>query len=336
MLPWERFHGEAGIRRLPRQPPMTRAQRIGQREVKDQGFPRRRGKRRTRREERRSRTEELRRRTEERRARRKAAATVGEDSHTIRKTTPRTEGGPAVRELVETTPGEPEWYRSPRGPDQTTAGPETNEGTTIEPATAPEGRGSGRRLLKKRYSLDEIEEITRVNVEAEEHAKKMEAGKIEKREQAFRLQNRQKERQSPERQRMPKSTKYPRQTGRHHSPDKWGQRKSQLECYCCGQDFPHTDHCLALGQQFRRCGKENTSKRCAKPHKRAYSENPGSLGCVTMQRMCVTDKIAPPGQAVTRMTSTNQDALTPVNHDLSHKSHKTVRSTFAWSLAKTE
>ncbi|KAJ1177840.1 hypothetical protein NDU88_003092 [Pleurodeles waltl] len=45
MLPWERFHGEAGISRLPRQPPMTRAQRIGQREAKGQGFPRRRGER---------------------------------------------------------------------------------------------------------------------------------------------------------------------------------------------------------------------------------------------------------------------------------------------------
>ncbi|KAJ1174694.1 hypothetical protein NDU88_006514 [Pleurodeles waltl] len=179
MLPWERFHGGAGIRRLPRQPPMTRAQRIGQREAKDQGFPRRREERRTRREERRTRreerrtrreerrtrrekrrtrrekrrtrrekrrtrTEERRRRTEERRARRKAAAAVGEGSHTIRKATPRTEGGPAGRELVETTPGKTEWYRSPRGPDQTTAGPETNKGTSIEPATAPEGRGSGR------------------------------------------------------------------------------------------------------------------------------------------------------------------------------------------------
>ncbi|KAJ1206209.1 hypothetical protein NDU88_001618 [Pleurodeles waltl] len=44
---------------------------------------------------------------------------------------------PAVQELVTTTPGEAEWRRSPRGP-------ESNEGTTIEPATAPEGRGSGR------------------------------------------------------------------------------------------------------------------------------------------------------------------------------------------------
>ncbi|KAJ1153071.1 hypothetical protein NDU88_005838 [Pleurodeles waltl] len=41
----------------------------------------------------------------------------------------------------ETTP---EWYRSPRGPDQKTAGPETTERTSTEPATAPEGRGSGR------------------------------------------------------------------------------------------------------------------------------------------------------------------------------------------------
>ncbi|KAJ1143867.1 hypothetical protein NDU88_010169 [Pleurodeles waltl] len=32
-------------------------------------------------------------------ARRKAAATVGEESHTIRKTTPRTEGGPLSRNL---------------------------------------------------------------------------------------------------------------------------------------------------------------------------------------------------------------------------------------------
>ncbi|KAJ1101195.1 hypothetical protein NDU88_006267 [Pleurodeles waltl] len=37
-----------------------------------------------------------------------------------------------------------------------------------------------RRLLKKLYSLDEIEEMTRVNDQAEENAKKMEAGKIEK------------------------------------------------------------------------------------------------------------------------------------------------------------
>ncbi|KAJ1110371.1 hypothetical protein NDU88_007723 [Pleurodeles waltl] len=147
MLPWERFHGEAGIRRLPRQPPMTRAQRIGQREAKGQGFPRRREERRERTEERRGRTEERRARTKERRARRKAAAAaVGEDSLTIRKATPRTEGSPTGRELVETTPGRTEWYRSPRGPDQTTAGPETNERTSTEPATAPEGRGSGRKL----------------------------------------------------------------------------------------------------------------------------------------------------------------------------------------------
>ncbi|KAJ1088439.1 hypothetical protein NDU88_001596 [Pleurodeles waltl] len=162
MLPWERFHGEAGISRLPRQPPMTRAQRIGQREAKGQGFPRRRrerrartrerrartrerrartGERRARTEERRARTEERRARTKERRVRRRAAAAVGEDSHTIRKATPRTEGSPTGRELAETTP---EWCRSPRGPDQTTAGPETNERTSTEPATAPEGRGSGR------------------------------------------------------------------------------------------------------------------------------------------------------------------------------------------------
>ncbi|KAJ1200942.1 hypothetical protein NDU88_004762 [Pleurodeles waltl] len=170
MLPWERFHGEAGISRLPRQPPMTRAQRIGQREAKGQGFPRRRrerrarteelrartgerrarteerrartGERRARTEERRARTEERRARTQERRVRRRAAAAaaVGEDSHTIRKATPRTEGSPTGRELVETTP---EWCRSPRGPDQTTAGPETNERTSTELATAPEGRGSG-------------------------------------------------------------------------------------------------------------------------------------------------------------------------------------------------
>ncbi|KAJ1116645.1 hypothetical protein NDU88_004851 [Pleurodeles waltl] len=147
MLPWERFHGEASIWRLPRQPPMTRAQRIGQREAKGQGFPKRREERRGRTEERRARTKERRARTKERRARRKAAAAaVGEDSHTIRKATPRTEGSPTGRELVETTPGRTEWYRSPRGPDQTTAGPETNERTSTEPATAPEGRGSGRLL----------------------------------------------------------------------------------------------------------------------------------------------------------------------------------------------
>ncbi|KAJ1160659.1 hypothetical protein NDU88_001154 [Pleurodeles waltl] len=110
MLPWERFHHEAGIRRLPRQPPMTRTKQIGRREVKDQGFPRRRGRtrrrrtrrRRTRRRRtrrRRTRRKERRSRTEERRARRKAAATVGEESHTIRKTTPRTEGGPLSRNL---------------------------------------------------------------------------------------------------------------------------------------------------------------------------------------------------------------------------------------------
>ncbi|KAJ1165800.1 hypothetical protein NDU88_006217 [Pleurodeles waltl] len=135
MLPWERFHGEAGISRLPRQPPMTRTQRISQPEAKSQGFPRRTG-------EQRARTGERRRRTEERRVRRKAAvAAVGEDSHTSQKTTPRTEGRPTGRERVETTP---EWYRSPRGPDQKTAGPETTERTSTEPATAPEGRGSGR------------------------------------------------------------------------------------------------------------------------------------------------------------------------------------------------
>ncbi|KAJ1177443.1 hypothetical protein NDU88_002698 [Pleurodeles waltl] len=50
---------------------------------------------------------------------------------------PEDGGRPAVQELVTTTPGEAEWCRSPRGP-------ESNEGTTIEPATAPEGRGSGR------------------------------------------------------------------------------------------------------------------------------------------------------------------------------------------------
>ncbi|KAJ1130269.1 hypothetical protein NDU88_008623, partial [Pleurodeles waltl] len=128
MLPWERFHGEAGISRLPRQPPMTRTQRIGQPEAKSQGFPRRTEEQRARTEEQRARTEEQRartgeqrartgeqrartgerrRRTEERRVRRKAAAAVaavGEDSHTSQKTTPRTEGRPTGRERVETTP----------------------------------------------------------------------------------------------------------------------------------------------------------------------------------------------------------------------------------------
>ncbi|KAJ1215927.1 hypothetical protein NDU88_003533 [Pleurodeles waltl] len=143
MLPWERVHHEDGIRRLPRQPPMTGPKRIGRREVKDRGFPRRRGRtrrrrrRKRRRRRRRTRRKVRRTKTEERRARRKAAATAGEESHAIRRTTPRTEGGPAVQELVTTTPGEAEWRRSPRGP-------ESNEGTTIEPATAPEGRGSGR------------------------------------------------------------------------------------------------------------------------------------------------------------------------------------------------
>ncbi|KAJ1083446.1 hypothetical protein NDU88_003605 [Pleurodeles waltl] len=37
-----------------------------------------------------------------------------------------------------------------------------------------------RHLLKKCYSLDEIEEMMRVNDQAEEPAKKMEAGKLEK------------------------------------------------------------------------------------------------------------------------------------------------------------
>ncbi|KAJ1193733.1 hypothetical protein NDU88_003029 [Pleurodeles waltl] len=50
---------------------------------------------------------------------------------------PEDGGRPAVQELGTTKPGEAEWRRSPRGP-------ESNEGTTIEPATAPEGRGSGR------------------------------------------------------------------------------------------------------------------------------------------------------------------------------------------------
>ncbi|KAJ1111215.1 hypothetical protein NDU88_008551 [Pleurodeles waltl] len=153
MLPWERFRGEAGIRRLPRQPPMTRARRIGQREAKGQGFPRRR-------EERRGRTEERRARTKERQARRKAAAAaVGEDSHTIRKATPRTEGSPTGRELVETTPGRTERYRSPRGPDQMTAGPETNKRTSTEPATAPEGRGSGSTCSGPRVRRAEREQL---------------------------------------------------------------------------------------------------------------------------------------------------------------------------------
>ncbi|KAJ1178128.1 hypothetical protein NDU88_003375 [Pleurodeles waltl] len=60
-----------------------------------------------------------------------------------------------------------------------------------------------RRLLKKRYSLDDIEEMTRVNDQAEEHAKKMEARKLEKQEQAFRLQTILMERQSPEHGRIP-------------------------------------------------------------------------------------------------------------------------------------
>ncbi|KAJ1175240.1 hypothetical protein NDU88_000531 [Pleurodeles waltl] len=64
-------------------------------------------------------------------------------------------------------------------------------------------------LLKKQYSLNEIEEMTRINDQAEEHAKKMEARKLEKRKQAFRLQTRKKERLSLECWRMPKSTNYP-------------------------------------------------------------------------------------------------------------------------------
>ncbi|KAJ1203403.1 hypothetical protein NDU88_007190 [Pleurodeles waltl] len=64
-------------------------------------------------------------------------------------------------------------------------------------------------LSKKRYSFDEIEEMTRVNDKAEEHVKKMEAGKIEKREEAFKLKNRQNKRQSPERRRIPKPQNIP-------------------------------------------------------------------------------------------------------------------------------
>ncbi|KAJ1180496.1 hypothetical protein NDU88_005717 [Pleurodeles waltl] len=47
--------------------------------------------------------------------------------------------------------------------------------------------------------LSGIEELTRVNDQAEEHTKKMEAGKAEKREQVFRLQTQQKDRLPPER-----------------------------------------------------------------------------------------------------------------------------------------
>ncbi|KAJ1093744.1 hypothetical protein NDU88_006836 [Pleurodeles waltl] len=107
---------------------------------------------------------------------------------------------------------------------------------------------------EKRYSLEEIEEMVRVNDQAEQHAKKMEAGKLEKWEQAFRLQARQEERQSPERRRTPKPTNCPQR----HSPNKARQRREQqLKCYCCDQDFLHTDPCPALGQHCPQCREES-------------------------------------------------------------------------------
>ncbi|KAJ1200082.1 hypothetical protein NDU88_003910 [Pleurodeles waltl] len=129
-----------------------------------------------------------------------------------------------------------------------------------------------RHLLKKQYLLDEIEEMMRVNDQTEEHAKKMKAGKLEKREQAFRLQSCQKESQSPEHRKMPKSTNYPQQTGRRHSPDKWGQRESQLKCYCCCQDFPHTDQCQAFGQPCHCCGKENHFERVCQASQKSMQQ----------------------------------------------------------------
>ncbi|KAJ1192485.1 hypothetical protein NDU88_001792, partial [Pleurodeles waltl] len=104
-----------------------------------------------------------------------------------------------------------------------------------------------RRLLKKQYSLDEIEEMTRINNQAGEHAKKMEPGKLEK--QIFRLKKCQKKCQSPERQRASKSTQYFQQTGIHHIPDKCVQRVSQLKCHRFGQYSLHTNQCPTLGQQ---------------------------------------------------------------------------------------
>ncbi|KAJ1114566.1 hypothetical protein NDU88_002801 [Pleurodeles waltl] len=146
MLPWERFHCEAGVRRLPRQPPMTMTPRIGRREAKCREISQReeeQGERRTAAATAGEAESGKRAERNPGKERRKAAAAVGKGSHTILTATSWMEGSPSGQNPTETTPGGTELHRNPRGPDQTTTGQETNERTSTEPATAPEGRGSG-------------------------------------------------------------------------------------------------------------------------------------------------------------------------------------------------
>ncbi|KAJ1149393.1 hypothetical protein NDU88_002203 [Pleurodeles waltl] len=136
--------------------------------------------------------------------------------------------------------------------------------------------------LKEKLFFGQNRKMTRVNDQAEEDAKKMETGKLEKREETSRLQTSQKERQSPDCRITPKSTSYPRRTGRPHSTDKRGQRReSQLKCYRCGQDFQHTDLWRWVSSAST-AEKKTTLKRCTRPNKRAYSGTPGSPGRVIM------------------------------------------------------
>ncbi|KAJ1134663.1 hypothetical protein NDU88_001114 [Pleurodeles waltl] len=146
MLPWERFHCEAGVRRLPRQPPMTMTPRIGRREAKCREISQReeeQGERRTTAAATAGEAES-RKRAERNPGKERRKAAVGKGSHTILTATSWTEDSPSGQNPKETTPGGTELHRNPRGPDQTTTGQETNERTSTEPATAPEGRGSGR------------------------------------------------------------------------------------------------------------------------------------------------------------------------------------------------
>lgn len=130
-----------------------------------------------------------------------------------------------------------------------------------------------RRLLKKHHSVDDIEELTRINDQAQEHAKKMEAGKTEKREQAFRLCSQTEPQYQSNFKKSLKNTSHDRSGSKNSN-----SRKQPLQCYRCGQDYPHNGPCPAIGKQCHRCGKDNHFETVCQTYRKESAptrRNPG-------------------------------------------------------------
>ncbi|XP_078520471.1 uncharacterized protein LOC144785447 [Lissotriton helveticus] len=117
-----------------------------------------------------------------------------------------------------------------------------------------------RRLLRKPQELDDIEELTRVYDQAEEHAATIESGRKVSNEQAHRVQDRGGGRR---RSRDNHWTSRPSSRSRRsdHRRRETGRREKRPErarrCYRCGYDYPHVDVCPAMGQRCRKCGRTN-------------------------------------------------------------------------------